>query len=110
MTTSVLGQKRWSCPLRPFTRDELANDRSFLAWLRTGKSLFRLGFVVDKVALLVQPDAGNRFHGTLQFEQGESRRHEFEHDWPVFHLAAQPRDGRGENAAVVEHHAVAERG
>lgn len=59
MTTSVLGQKRWSCPLRPFTRDELANDRSFLAWRRTVIALFRLGFVVSKVALLVQPDAAN---------------------------------------------------
>ncbi len=40
MTTSVLGQKRWSCPLRPFTRDELANNRSFLTWLWTGLALF----------------------------------------------------------------------
>ena len=36
--------------------DELANDRTFLAWLRTGIALFGLGFVVAKVALLVQPD------------------------------------------------------
>ena len=35
--------------------DELANDRTFLAWLRTGIALFGLGFVVSKVALLVQP-------------------------------------------------------
>ena len=37
--------------------DELANDRTFLAWLRTGIALFGLGFVVSKVALIVQPDA-----------------------------------------------------
>src|SRR6478735_2884008 len=37
--------------------DELANDRTFLAWLRTGIALFGLGFVVAKVALIVQPDA-----------------------------------------------------
>ena len=35
---------------------ELANDRTFLAWLRTGISLFGLGFVVAKIALIVQPD------------------------------------------------------
>ncbi len=36
---------------------ELANDRTFLAWLRTGIALFGLGFVVAKVALIVQPDS-----------------------------------------------------
>ena len=35
---------------------ELANDRTFLAWLRTGIALFGLGFVVAKVALIVQTD------------------------------------------------------
>ena len=37
------------------TDDELANDRTFLAWLRTSIALFGLGFVVAKVALIVQP-------------------------------------------------------
>ena len=32
---------------------ELANDRTFLAWLRTGIALFGLGFVVAKVALMI---------------------------------------------------------
>ena len=36
---------------------ELANDRTFLAWLRTGIALFGLGFVVAKVALIVKPDS-----------------------------------------------------
>jgi putative membrane protein len=36
--------------------DELANDRTYLAWLRTGIALFGLGFVVAKVAVIVQPD------------------------------------------------------
>jgi uncharacterized membrane protein YidH (DUF202 family) len=35
---------------------ELANDRTYLASLRTGIALFGLGFVVAKVALIVQPD------------------------------------------------------
>jgi putative membrane protein len=35
---------------------ELANDRTYLAWLRTGIALFGLGFVVAKVALIVKPD------------------------------------------------------
>jgi putative membrane protein len=37
--------------------DELANNRTFLAWLRTGIAVYGLGFVVAKVALIVQPDA-----------------------------------------------------
>ena len=37
------------------TDSELANDRTFLAWLRTGIALMGLGFVVAKVALIVQP-------------------------------------------------------
>ncbi|MBY9076827.1 DUF202 domain-containing protein [Nocardioides sp. WL0053] len=66
MTTSVLGQKRWFCPLRPLTRDELANDRSLLTWLRTGIALFRLGFVVAKVALLVQLGATGAPRGPIR--------------------------------------------
>ena len=34
---------------------ELANDRTFLAWLRTSIATMGLGFVVAKVALIVQP-------------------------------------------------------
>ncbi len=33
--------------------DELANDRTFLAWLRTGIACFGLGFVVAKAALII---------------------------------------------------------
>ncbi len=36
--------------------DELANDRTFLAWLRTSVGVIGLGFVVAKVALIVQPN------------------------------------------------------
>jgi putative membrane protein len=36
--------------------DELANDRTFLAWLRTGIALFGLGFVVAKIAYLINSD------------------------------------------------------
>src|SRR4051794_40307656 len=36
---------------------ELANDRTFLAWLRTAIAIFGLGFVVAKISLIVQPDA-----------------------------------------------------
>ncbi len=38
--------------------DRLANDRTFLAWLRTGIALFGLGFVVSKVALIVDQGEG----------------------------------------------------
>jgi putative membrane protein len=33
---------------------QLANDRTFLAWLRTGISLFGFGFVIGKIALVVE--------------------------------------------------------
>ena len=36
--------------------DELANHRTFLAWLRTGIALFAFGFVVAKVAYLIRSD------------------------------------------------------
>jgi uncharacterized membrane protein YidH (DUF202 family) len=36
---------------------QLANDRTYLAWLRTGIALFGLGFVVAKFALLATDDA-----------------------------------------------------
>ena len=42
----------------PVTDSQLANDRTFLAWLRTGIALFGLGFVVAKVAFLV--DTGDK--------------------------------------------------
>jgi putative membrane protein len=32
--------------------DSLANDRTYLAWLRTAIALFGLGFVVAKIALI----------------------------------------------------------
>jgi uncharacterized membrane protein YidH (DUF202 family) len=35
------------------TNDELANNRTFLAWLRTGIACFGLGFVVAKAALII---------------------------------------------------------
>ena len=40
------------------TDSQLANDRTFLAWLRTGIALFGLGFVVSKVAFLVDNEPG----------------------------------------------------
>ena len=36
--------------------DDLANDRTYLAWLRTGIALFGLGFVVAKIAYLINND------------------------------------------------------
>jgi putative membrane protein len=34
----------------------LANDRTYLAWLRTGIALFGLGFVISKIALIAGVD------------------------------------------------------
>ena len=36
--------------------DELANDRTLLAWLRTGIACFGLGFVIAKWALIINTD------------------------------------------------------
>jgi putative membrane protein len=50
------GDPTQSTPIeRSMSDDELANDRTFLAWLRSGIALMGLGFVVAKVALIVQP-------------------------------------------------------
>jgi len=43
-------------PKRRMSDNELANDRTYLAWLRTGIATMGLGFVVAKVALIVQPN------------------------------------------------------
>ena len=48
-------------------RDELANDRTFLAWFRTGIAVMGLGFVVAKVALFVQ---GTSVHRHAAFYTG----------------------------------------
>ena len=37
---------------------DLANDRTFLAWFRTAIALFGLGFVISKVALIVDEGSG----------------------------------------------------
>ena len=39
------------------TNEELANDRTFLAWLRTSIAVIGLGFVVAKASRIVQPTA-----------------------------------------------------
>jgi putative membrane protein len=36
--------------------DELANDRTYLAWLRTAIALYGLGFVVSKSAFFIDPN------------------------------------------------------
>ncbi|WP_421118620.1 YidH family protein [Aquihabitans daechungensis] len=40
------------------TDSQLANDRTFLAWLRTGIALIGLGFVIAKVSLIAEPGTG----------------------------------------------------
>jgi putative membrane protein len=42
--------------------DELANDRTFLAWLRTGVAVIGLGFIVAKVALIVEANTDETFY------------------------------------------------
>ena len=40
--------------------DERANDRTFLAWLRSGIALFGLGFVVAKAALVLESGSSDK--------------------------------------------------
>src|SRR6476661_3649145 len=40
------------------TDSQLANDRTFLAWLRTGIALIGLGFVIAKVSLIAKSGTG----------------------------------------------------
>ena len=50
--------------IRNFT-EHSANERTFLAWLRTGIALFGLGFVVSKVALIADVGEGPVANTTL---------------------------------------------
>jgi putative membrane protein len=52
------------------TDSQLANDRTFLAWLRTGITLFGLGFVVAKVAFIVESGHGLVAEPTLYSSVG----------------------------------------
>ena len=52
----------------------------------------------------------NRLHGALQLREGELARHQLEYDRTVFELGAQPRDGGGEDTAVIEAHRLAQPG
>jgi putative membrane protein len=56
------------------TRDHLANERTFLAWVRTALGLIGLGFVLARVGLFLQqlgvaslPEARGRFQGSHEF-------------------------------------------
>lgn len=43
-------------------RDHLANERTFLAWMRTAITIIGLGFVVAKFGLLLREVGGNHVH------------------------------------------------
>src|SRR6516162_2989040 len=60
--------------------------------------------------LLVQVAPRDRLHGALQLREGELARHQLEYDRTVFELGAQPRDGGGEDAAVIEAHRLSQPG
>ena len=59
--------------------------------------------LLDQAAkvLLVHQPAWKRLNAALQLQQGEFRRHQFEHHGAVFDLGAQPCDPGSENAAVI---------
>ena len=65
--------------------------------------------VFDQAAevLLVEAHAGEGFDHPLELEQGEGGRQELEDDRAVLELAAQPAEGGGEDAPVVEGHGPA---
>src|SRR6267154_41499 len=62
--------------------------------------------LLDEAAeiLLVQPDTGERLDGALQLQQREGRRHQLEHDRPVFDLAAQAAERGRQDPAMIERH------
>ena len=43
-------------------RDHLANERTFLAWIRTSITIVALGFVVAKFGILLREVGGSRVH------------------------------------------------
>jgi uncharacterized membrane protein YidH (DUF202 family) len=43
-------------------RDHLANERTFLAWIRTAIAIVALGFVVAKFGLVLREIGGTRVH------------------------------------------------
>ena len=43
-------------------RDHLANERTFLAWMRTSVALVALGFVVARFGILLREIAGGHAH------------------------------------------------
>ena len=43
-------------------RDHLANERTFLAWIRTSITIIALGFVVAKFGILLREVGGTRVH------------------------------------------------
>jgi putative membrane protein len=56
------------------TRDHLANERTFLAWVRTALGLIGLGFVLARMGLFLEqvgaaslPELRGRFHGAHEF-------------------------------------------
>ena len=42
----------------PSVRDHLANERTLLAWIRTSLTVVGLGFIIDRLAVDSQQDAG----------------------------------------------------
>jgi putative membrane protein len=47
--------------------DHLANERTYLAWLRTGISIIALGFVVSKFGLIVKELGGSQPETSFHF-------------------------------------------
>jgi putative membrane protein len=62
-------------------RDYLAEERTFLAWIRTGLAVMALGFVVARFGPAAQPDQLSRWFGTALIAAGvavnlvSTRRH-----------------------------------
>jgi putative membrane protein len=60
--SGILCADRAPRPREFIVNDELANDRTFLAWLRTSIACLGFGFVVAKWALIINTNAG-ALHG-----------------------------------------------
>lgn len=47
-------KKNKNSPLRGDAKDHLANERTFLAWIRTSIGLMAFGFVIERFGLFIQ--------------------------------------------------------
>ena len=59
----------------PYIREHLANERTFLAWVRTSIGIMAFGFVIEKFALFIKKLP--YFLGEAKYSQAPSSSHDY---------------------------------